>query len=75
MRAFDDLDAHGGSVGRGDSCGAQHRELRENFVVDLGDEIILAIRFTAPDLPELDRIYGHECFPDFDGMIPEYRAR
>ena len=49
----------GWSIGRGDACRAEHSVLRENFVIDLGHEIVLTISVTSPYLPELDGIYRH----------------
>jgi hypothetical protein len=59
LRSLRDLYAHRGRIGRGDACRAEHGVLRENFVVDLGHEIVLTISVTSPYLPELDGIYRH----------------
>jgi len=64
LRSLDDLHAHGGGIGSGDSGGAEHGKLAEDFVVNLGDQVILAISVTAPDLSELDGIDGHGSFSD-----------
>src|SRR5260370_38135109 len=74
FRTFRDFDAHGRSIGRGDACRTKHGELAEDFVVNLGDQIILAIGVTAPDLPELNGTYGHSRFPEFMRFIPHYRG-
>src|SRR5579864_6464632 len=63
LRCFDDFYAHGGGVGCGDSGGAEHGKLAEDFVVDLGDQIILAVGIATPDLPELDRVDRHGILP------------
>src|SRR5579862_8128979 len=65
LRALGDLDAHGGRVRGGDAGWPQHGVLGEDFVVNLGDEIILPVGFAAPDLPELDGIDGHVFFLNF----------
>ena len=49
----------GGRVGRRDFGRTQRRILREHFVVDLGDEEVLASRVLAPDLSELNGFHGH----------------
>src|SRR5579864_4694161 len=43
LRGFGDLYANGGSFGGCNARGTEHRILAENFVVNLGDEIVLAI--------------------------------
>lgn len=49
----------------------QHRELAEYFAVYLGDQVILAIGVAAPDLPELNRTYGHKFFlMEVDSRLP-----
>ena len=63
LGSFDDLDADRGRLGSGDARGTQHGVLREHFVVNLGHEIILTVGVAAPDLPELDRVHGHNRFP------------
>ncbi len=60
---FGDLHLHNGRAGRGDFGGPQHRVLRENFAVHFGDKVILASCILAPDLSELDVLYGHKFFP------------
>ena len=62
MRTFGDFYAHRGRIGSGDSRRPQHGILRENLAVNLGDKIVLPIRFAAPHLPELDGIHGHADF-------------
>jgi hypothetical protein len=34
--------------------------LGEYFAVHFGDQVVLAISIVAPNLPELDGIYGHD---------------
>src|SRR5579872_2362422 len=43
-------------------CRAKHRILSKHFVVELGNQIILAIFVFAPDLPKLD---GLNCHAEF----------
>ena len=62
LRALGDFDADCGSVGRGDASWTQHGKLRKDFVVDLGNQIILPIRVAAPNLPELDEMRRHNIF-------------
>ena len=62
IRRFRDLHLHDGRVGRGDLGGPQHRVLRENFAVYLGDKVILASYILAPDLSEFDALHGHKFF-------------
>src|ERR1019366_7099518 len=64
LRALRYFYADRGGIGGGDSSGAQHGELRKDFVVDLGDQVILTIGFAAPDLAELNGIDCHRTFPD-----------
>ena len=54
-----DLDANCGSIRSSQQSGAEHGELREDFAVDLGNEVVLAVLVVAPDLSELDRLYRH----------------
>ena len=61
MRALGDLDPHGRGFGSGDTGGTKHGVLGENLAIDLGHEIVLTVAFAAPDLSELDGIYGHGC--------------
>src|ERR1022692_468848 len=73
--AFDHLDAYCRRVRGGDACRAQHRVLAEHFVVDLGDQIVLAIGVAAPDLPELDGTYGHDSFPECSEVVSRLTGR
>src|SRR5580765_4521558 len=66
LRAFRYLHAYGRSFGSSDACRTQHRVLREDFVVDLGDEVVLTVGITAPHLPELDGIDCHGIRPDLE---------
>src|SRR5580693_4076358 len=59
LRALGHFDAHGRCIWRSDTRRPQHGILTEHFVVNLGDQIVLAISVAAPDLPELDRTYCH----------------
>src|SRR5215472_17761167 len=56
---FGHLHLDGGCVGRCDLGGTQGCVLREDFVVDLGDEEVLASRVLTPDLSELNGFHGH----------------
>lgn len=64
LRALGDLYAHRRRFGSGDAGRSEHGVLGEDFVVDLGDEVILPVGFAPPDLPELDGIHGHDFFLD-----------
>src|SRR6266567_5936012 len=57
-------------VGRCDPSGPQHRELRKYFVVHLGDQVVLAVGFAAPHLPELNGIDRHGFFLTFPELLP-----
>ena len=63
LRGFCYLHFHHRRVGRGDLGGTEHGVLRENFAVNLGDKMILAGCVLAPDLSELNVLYGHKFFP------------
>ena len=56
------LHFHHRRVGRGDLGGTEHGVLREHFAVNLGDKMILAGCILAPDLSELNILYGHNDF-------------
>src|SRR5579859_4353008 len=56
---------HCGSIGGGDFSGAQHRVLREDLAVNLGDEVVSSVVVLTPDLPLLDGLYGHGSFLNF----------
>ena len=60
--------ANCGRIRSGEACGTQHRELVEDLVIELGDEIILAIGFAAPDLPEFDSLYGQRTLLKMKGL-------
>jgi hypothetical protein len=60
LGTLDDLYSHGRRLRSGNSCWTQHDILGEYFGIDLGDQVILAVGFAAPNLPELDGIYRHE---------------
>src|SRR5208282_910411 len=60
VRRFGDLHLYHWRVRRGDLGGPQHGVLRENFAVNLRDEVILAGRVLTPDLPKLDIFHGHD---------------
>jgi len=64
LRTLGDFHADRGGIGSGDSCGAQHGVLRKYFVVNLGDQVILAVGLAAPHLPELYRVHCHGIIPD-----------
>ncbi len=68
--ALADLDPHRWNIGRGDSSRPQYSELRKHFVVNLSDQIILAVGFAAPHLPELDGIDCHGILPDSSWITP-----
>src|SRR5947209_12181765 len=54
-----DLDSNGVGV-RGVSVGlAQNRVLREDLVVQLGDQVVRSVFVVSPDLTELDSFHGH----------------
>ena len=59
-----------GASGRSDFGGPKHRILREHFAIYLGDEMILARCILAPDLSELNALYGHRFFPFFSDYSP-----
>jgi hypothetical protein len=59
LRGFIYFDANRGRIGSADSGEAQHGILAEHLAINLGDEIVLPVGITAPDLPELDGINGH----------------
>src|ERR1700735_2407253 len=64
LRSFDHPDPHRGRVGGRDACRPQHGVLSEDFVVNLRDQIILAVGIAAPYLTELDGIHCHGVVPD-----------
>lgn len=53
------LDADCGSIRSSQQSGTQYGELRKDFAVEFGDEVILAVLVVAPDLSELDGFHGH----------------
>src|SRR5271157_2172217 len=71
LRTLGDFHPHRGRVGSGDARRTEHGKLAEDFVVDLGDQVILTIGFAAPDLPELDGIYSHGIVLTPAGLVPE----
>src|ERR1700735_938486 len=74
LRRLGDLYADRGSVGRANSSRSQHGVLRENFVVDFSDEVVLAIGIAAPNLSELNGIDRHRIFLTLAEVLPDYRA-
>ena len=56
VSAFDCFHADGGDIGRIGFRKAQDCDLAEDFVVDLGDEVVLIAGVLTPDLSELDRL-------------------
>jgi len=68
-----DFDANCGSVRSSHQSGAQYGELREDFAVELGNEVILAVVVVAPDLSELDGLYCHWIASNFVDSISDYR--
>ena len=58
LGGFRNLDANRRGIGSGEPSGTKHGKLVEDFVVELRDEVVLAIRFAAPDLPELHSFDG-----------------
>jgi hypothetical protein len=68
-----DLYPDGGGVGSGNSSGAEHGVLRKNFVVNLGNEVILAVGIAAPHLPELDGTDCHRFVLTLAEVLPDYR--
>ena len=44
------------SIRRCHPCGTQHRVLGKHFVINLGDQIVLAVLVAAPNLAELNRL-------------------
>jgi hypothetical protein len=54
LRTFGDFYTDCGRFGSGDACWTQHGVLAKDFGVDLGDQVVLAIGVTAPNLSELD---------------------
>jgi hypothetical protein len=71
--ALRNLDLNGGRVGRVHFGRTQQRVLREDFAINLGHEIILAVFVVAPDLSELDGLYCHWSALNFVDSIPDYR--
>src|ERR1019366_7007823 len=69
-----DLRLCDGRIGRGDLGGPQHRVLRENFAVHLGDKVILAGCILAPDLSEFDALHCHKFFLWFSEYSPSRQA-
>src|SRR5947209_3040164 len=59
LRSLGDLHTNGRRFRGSDSRGTQHGVLSEYFVVNLGDQIVLAVGIAAPHLPELNGIHGH----------------
>jgi hypothetical protein len=74
LRSLGYLDAHGWCIGSGNARRSQHGILRKYFVVDLGNQVILAIGVAAPDLPELDGTNRHDSFPECSELAPDYRG-
>src|SRR3954447_19759771 len=60
LRTFGNFHPHRRRFRGRNSCRTQHGVLSEDFVVNLGDEVILAVRFAAPHLSELDGIDCHD---------------
>lgn len=58
-----DLNFDDGGVRRSNLRGPQYRVLREDFAINLGDEMILAGCVVPPDLSEFDSFYGHGFIP------------
>lgn len=50
---FGDFDTHGVGIGSALLGGAQNCILAEDFAVNLGDEIVLAVHIATPNLAEL----------------------
>ena len=57
---FGDLKFHARNIGRVHLGGTQHRVLREDLAVHLGDKEIFSAFVLAPDLPEFDVLDGHK---------------
>jgi len=74
QRPLADLYADRGRIGRANSSRSQHGVLRENFVVDFGDQVVLAIGIAAPDLSELNGIDRHRIFLTLAEVLPDYRG-
>lgn len=60
-RGFGDFNAHSVGIGSALLGGAQNCVLAEDFAVNLGDEIVLPVHVTTPNLAEL---YGFDCHRD-----------
>src|SRR5580658_3806781 len=68
------LHSNRGNIRSSNSSGSQDGELRKHFVVDLGDQVILAVGFAAPHLSELNGADCHGIFLTGAEVLPDYRG-